>query len=134
MPVIFLSQLLKVNLLLTRIFQLIQYNTYTYGRGVDKSLTINFKNMTNQKEKNLINFKKARGLILKIIKMVEANEYCIDIMQQNSAVIGLLKSAHQMLMENHLNTCFKTAMGTKNEKRKREMTQEILKVTKLFNK
>ncbi|MBU3935013.1 metal-sensing transcriptional repressor [Patescibacteria group bacterium] len=90
--------------------------------------------MTTQKEKTLINFKKARSLISKIIKMVEANEYCIDIMQQNSAVIGLLKSAHQMLMENHLNTCFKTAMETKNEKRKREMTQEILKVTKLLNK
>jgi len=39
-----------------------------------------------------------------------------------------------MLMENHLNTCFKTAMATKNEKRKQEMTQEILKVTKLFHK
>ncbi|MDP3004236.1 MAG: metal-sensitive transcriptional regulator [Candidatus Azambacteria bacterium] len=90
--------------------------------------------MTTQKEKTLINFKKAQSLILKIIKMVEANEYCIDIMQQNSAVIGLLKSAHQMLMENHLNTCFKKAMETKNEKKKQEMTQEILKVTKLLNK
>jgi len=90
--------------------------------------------MTTQKEKTLINFKKARSLISKIIKMVEANEYCIDIMQQNSAVIGLLKSAHQMLMENHLNTCFKTTIKKKNEKRKREMTQEILKVTKLLNK
>ena len=90
--------------------------------------------MTIQKEKTLINFKKAQSLISKIIKMVEANEYCIDIMQQNLAVIGFLKSAHQMLMENHLNTCFKTAMATKNEKRKQEMTQEILKVTKLLNK
>ena len=90
--------------------------------------------MPNQKEKTLINFKKAQSLISKIIKKVEANEYCIDIMQQNLAVIGLLKSAHQMLMENHLNTCFKMAMATKNEKRKQEMTQEILKVTKLLNK
>jgi DNA-binding FrmR family transcriptional regulator len=90
--------------------------------------------MTIQKEKTLINFKKVQSLISKIIKMVETNEYCIDIMQQNLAVMGLLKSAHQMLMENHLNTCFKTAMATKNEKRKQEMTQEILKVTKLLNK
>jgi len=90
--------------------------------------------MTTQKENTLVNFKKAQSLILRIIKMVEANEYCIDIMQQNLAVIGLLKSAHQMLMENHLNTCFKTAMATKNAKRKQEMVQEILKVTKLFNK
>ena len=90
--------------------------------------------MTLQKEKTLINFKKARSLISKIIKMIEAEEYCIDIMQQNLAVVGLLKSAHQMLMENHLNTCFRKAMETKDEKRKQEMTQEILKVTKLFNK
>ena len=90
--------------------------------------------MTSQKEKTLINFKKAQSLISKIIKMIESNEYCIDIMQQNLATAGLLKSAHQMLMENHLNTCFKAAMETKNEKRKQEMTQEILRVTRLFNR
>ena len=90
--------------------------------------------MNTQKEKTLINFKKAQSSMSKIIKMIEADEYCIDIMQQNSAVIGLLKSAHQMLMENHLNTCFKKAMEIKNERRKEEMVQEILKVTKLFNK
>ena len=90
--------------------------------------------MTNQKEKTFINFKKAQSLILKIIKMVEANEYCIDIIQQNSAVVGLLKSAHQMLMENHLNTCFKTAMASKSPAHKQKMVEEILRVTKLFNK
>ncbi len=90
--------------------------------------------MPNQKEKTLINFKKAQSLLAKIIKMVEDNEYCIDIMQQNLAIVGLLKSAHQMLMEGHLDTCFKKAMGTKNEKRKQEMIKEILKVTKIANK
>lgn len=70
----------------------------------------------------------------KIIKMVENKEYCVDIMQQNLAAIGLLKSAHQMLMENHLNTCFKRAMRTTNEKRKQEMIKEILQVSKLVNK
>jgi len=88
----------------------------------------------NQKEKTIINFKKASSHLSKIIEMAEKNEYCINIMQQNLAVIGLLKSAHQMLMEAHLNTCFKKAMETKNEKRKQEMINEILKVTKLFQK
>lgn len=90
--------------------------------------------MSTQKEKTLINFKKAQSLLGKIIKMTEDNEYCIDIMQQNLAAVGLLKSAHQMLMEGHLNTCFKKAMETRNEKRKQEMIKEILRVTKLFNK
>jgi DNA-binding FrmR family transcriptional regulator len=85
-------------------------------------------------EKTIINFKKARSHIDKIIKMIEDGDYCINIMQQNLAVIGLLKSAHQMLMEGHLNTCFKNAMNTDNEERKQKMIQEILRVTKLLNK
>jgi len=88
----------------------------------------------NNKEKALIGFKKAHSLLGKIIDMTEDGQYCIDIMQQNLAVIGLLRSAHEMLMENHLNSCFKNAMASTNEKKKQEMTAEILKVTKLFNK
>lgn len=90
--------------------------------------------MTPQKAKALISFKKTRSLMDKIIAMVETDVYCIDIMQQNMAAIGLLRSAHEMLMENHLNTCFKSAFETKNLKKQEQMTDEILKVTKLFNK
>jgi len=97
---------------------------------------INRKNnmIRENKQKALISFKKAKSSILKIINMVESGEYCIDIMQQNLAVIGLLRSAHEMLMENHLNSCFKNAIASKNERKKQAMTEEILKVTKLFNK
>lgn len=86
------------------------------------------------KEKTVINFKKAVSLLNKVIQMTEDKKYCVDIMQQNLAVMGLLKSAHHMLLENHLNTCFKNAMAAKNERLKQEMTDEILKVSKLANK
>jgi DNA-binding FrmR family transcriptional regulator len=55
-------------------------------------------------------------------------------MQQNLAVIGLLKSAHHSLLENHLNTCFKNAMASKNEAMKKKMITEITKVSKIANK
>jgi DNA-binding FrmR family transcriptional regulator len=87
-----------------------------------------------ENSKTLVSYKKARSLLDKIIKMMEDGEYCIDIMQQNLAVIGLLKSAHQQLMESHLNSCFKHAMSTNNQKRKEEMIAEILKVSNLLNK
>lgn len=86
------------------------------------------------KEKALINFKKAHSLLAKMKQMTENNKYCIDIMQQNLAAIGLLRSAHEMLMENHLNTCFKDAIAAKNNSKKQKMLKEILKVTNLFNK
>ena len=90
--------------------------------------------MVQPKQKVNISLKKAQGLISKIIEMHNKNDYCIDIMQQNLAAIGLLKSAHQMLLASHLNSCFKKAMATSNEKRKQAMIDEILKVSKLTNK
>lgn len=90
--------------------------------------------MTGENTKILINLKKASSLLEKVTQMTEDKRYCIDIMQQNMAVIGLLKSAHQMLLEKHLNTCFKNAMAAKNEKLKQDMIDEILRVTKLTNK
>ena len=90
--------------------------------------------MDQYSTKTFINFKKARTHMEKIIKMVEEGEYCVNIMQQNLAVIGLLKSAHQMLMEGHLNTCFKNAMKSNKPDRHEKMIQEILQVSKLLNK
>lgn len=90
--------------------------------------------MTKNKQQTVIALKKAQSLLGKIINMVEEGEYCIDIMQQNLAALGLLKSAHQLLLEGHLNSCFKNAMATSNEKRKQQMIEEILKVNKLSNK
>ena len=87
-----------------------------------------------KKQKALINFKKAQGSLTQIIKMIEDGRYCIEIMQQNLAVIGLLKSAHHLLMEGHLNSCFKNAMAAKNNSKKQQMIDEILKVSKLANK
>ena len=90
--------------------------------------------MDREKRNIMTAFKKARSLTDKIIKMTEDGEYCVDIMQQNLAVIGLLKSAHQQLMANHLQTCFKNAMASKQEKIKSRMVEEILKVNKLASK
>jgi DNA-binding FrmR family transcriptional regulator len=89
---------------------------------------------TPEYKKTLTNLRKASSQIKKIIDMLDKQEYCIDIMQQNLAAIGLLKSAHSQLMENHLKTCFSSAMKSSNEKIKDKMTKEILQVTKLNNK
>jgi DNA-binding FrmR family transcriptional regulator len=90
--------------------------------------------MINDKEKALVNLKKAKRLISKIMKMIEEDQYCIDIMQQNLAVMGMLKSSHEKLMKNHLNTCFRQAMETDDEEKKQKMIEEITKVMRFLNK
>lgn len=92
------------------------------------------KTSISNKTKALINFKKANTLLSKVVTMAEDNKYCIDIMQHNLAVIGLLKSANQLLMQGHLNTCFKSAVISKNTTKQKKMIEEITRVTKLSNK
>jgi len=90
--------------------------------------------MKNNNDKVLIGLKKAKSHLEKIIKMREKGEYCIDVMQQNLAVIGLLRSAHKQLMEGHLNSCFLEAVKSGNKKKEKEMIEEIIQVTSLFNR
>ena len=97
-------------------------------------MIINIKNMTKEKQKSLNAFKKAMGTIKKVIEMTENDQYCIDIMQQNLAVIGLLKSAHQSLLDNHFKTCFKSKMEGSNNKKRDVAIEEVLKVVKIYNK
>lgn len=85
----------------------------------------------NEDKQIIIALKKARTHLANVISMVEEKEYCIDILQQNLSVIGLLKSANDNLMKRHLNSCFLSAMKGTNEKRKQEMVDEILQINKL---
>ena len=80
----------------------------------------------DQDKEILIALKKAQTHLGNVISMVEEKDYCIDIMQQTLAVVGLLKSANNRLMERHLHSCFANAMKSSNEKRKQEMIEEIL--------
>lgn len=84
-----------------------------------------------QDKEILVAMKKAKSHLDNVIRMVENKEYCIDILQQNLAVIGLLKSANNKLMERHLHSCFLNAMKGTDEKRKNEMIEEILAINKL---
>jgi DNA-binding FrmR family transcriptional regulator len=99
-----------------------------YGDNKNKMM------IENKKKKVLISLRKARTSLDKILDMVENDHYCISVMQQNLAVIGLLRSAHETLMSNHFNTCFKSAILSKNDKKRQEMTEEILKLINIYNK
>lgn len=85
-------------------------------------------------EKARTSYRKAKSLLAKIERMLDDDVYCVDIMQQNLAVMGLLRSAHRELMAGHLSSCFKTAMESGSEKKKQSMITEILQVTHLAQK
>jgi DNA-binding FrmR family transcriptional regulator len=47
----------------------------------------------------------AKGHLEKVIRMVEEDEYCIDIVHQSLAVQSALKKVDEVVLENHLKTC-----------------------------
>jgi DNA-binding FrmR family transcriptional regulator len=58
--------------------------------------------------------KTARGQVDCIIKMVEEDRYCIDVSKQVLASVALLKKANIVVLKQHMNTCVKDAIRSKN--------------------
>lgn len=54
--------------------------------------------------------KNARGHLDGVIRMVEADTYCPEVMKQLSAVQGAVQSANRLMLRNHLETCVAAAM------------------------
>jgi DNA-binding FrmR family transcriptional regulator len=49
--------------------------------------------------------KTARGHMDAVIRMVEEERYCPDIMKQVSAIQGSLEGVNRILLQNHVETC-----------------------------
>lgn len=47
----------------------------------------------------------SKGHLDKVIRMVEEDEYCIDVINQSKAVQSALREVDNLLLENHLKTC-----------------------------
>ncbi len=71
------------------------------------------------------------GHLKKVIKMVEEEEYCIDVLQQTNAVKSAIKKTEEILLENHLNNCLVKAIKSSNDKK---VLSEIVEVFRVSNK
>ncbi len=80
------------------------------------------------KSKTINQLKKAEGMLRKVIKMTEEDVYCIDLLQQSLAVLGLMKGANKLILENHLHSCFKAGMQKANSKKQKELIDEVLRI------
>ncbi len=81
----------------------------------------------DRQERIVHRLKIARGHLDKVIKMVEADEYCIDVMHQMQAVENGLKETGNVLLENHLEGCVSDAIS---KGKKDEAIAEIMQVFK----
>jgi DNA-binding FrmR family transcriptional regulator len=65
----------------------------------------------SEHQRNVVNrLKTARGHLDAVIRMVEGDTYCPEVMKQLSAVQGSLERASRLVLRNHLETCVAAAM------------------------
>lgn len=64
----------------------------------------------NHRKAVLNRLKTARGHLDAVVRMVENDEYCPEVMKQLSAVQGSLERASRLVLRNHLETCVAAAM------------------------
>jgi DNA-binding FrmR family transcriptional regulator len=68
--------------------------------------------------------RRIEGQVRGIQKMVDEDRYCIDILQQMSAVQAAMDKVALGLLDDHVKHCM--AEGADDEKRRQEMTEEMM--------
>ena len=84
----------------------------------------------NTQERILHRLKISKGHLEKVIRMVEDDTYCIDVIHQTQAIQKALKEIDNLTLENHLKSCVSDAI--KNGK-KDEAIAEVMNVFKKSN-
>jgi CsoR family transcriptional regulator, copper-sensing transcriptional repressor len=84
--------------------------------------------LPENKQAILNRLKTVRGHLDGIVRMVDEEVYCVDIMKQISAVQASLERANRLVLKNHLETCFSEAV---REGRGRATVAELVDAVRL---
>ena len=88
----------------------------------------------NENDDVLKRLKSAEGHLRGIIRMVEEDVYCIDVIRQIQAVQAALNKINTSILENHLNSCVITAIRGDSEQERERVLKEITEVFEMSNK
>lgn len=76
----------------------------------------------------LTRIKNADGHLHGVIRMLEEDAYCIDVIRQIQAVQAALNKVSALILEEHLNSCVITAVRGENPADRERVLQEIADV------
>ena len=71
------------------------------------------------------------GQVSGLIKMIEEDKYCVDLLTQSLAIQNALKSIDKTILENHLKSCVVDQIRNGEEARS---TKELLSIYSLSRK
>ncbi len=78
------------------------------------------------KQAILNRLKSIEGHVRGIERMVEEDQYCVDILTQTAAVHKALEKVDVMILENHLETCVTTAIRGNDPAERERVIRELM--------
>lgn len=87
-----------------------------------------------ENDNSLRRLKTIEGHLRGIIRMLEEDAYCIDVIRQIQAVGAALNKVSSQILENHLNSCVITAIKGDDQKERERVLKEITEVFEMSAK
>jgi len=87
-----------------------------------------------ENQNTLRRLKTIEGHLKGVIRMVEEDAYCIDVIRQIQAVDAALNKVSTQILENHLNSCVIDAIKSNNPKEREKVLKEITEVFEMSAK
>ena len=82
----------------------------------------------NAKEGTLKRLRRIEGQVRGLIRMVEENRYCIDIVTQISAARAALRKVEEEVLQDHVAHCVESAIASGNKAEQRRKVAELMEV------
>jgi DNA-binding FrmR family transcriptional regulator len=82
----------------------------------------------NIKESTLKRLSRIEGQVRGLIRMVEEDRYCIDVVTQISAVRAALRRAEEEILRDHVGNCVEDAIVSGNRAEQRRKIAELMDV------
>ena len=86
------------------------------------------------REDAVLRLKSTTGHLNGIVRMLEEDRYCIDVIKQIQAVQAALNRVNEMILNGHLHSCVTTAVQGDDSDERERVLAEITEVFRYNNK
>ncbi len=90
--------------------------------------------MQSDSDTVLRRLKTVEGHLKGVIRMVEEDAYCIDVIRQIQAIEAALNKVSSKILEDHLNSCVITAIQGNDKSERERVLKEITEVFEMSTK
>jgi len=80
------------------------------------------------RDKILVRLRSVQGHLRGVLQMVEADEYCVDVLRQTKAIHAALSKVEALLLDRHLRHCVTAAVRADEPRERDRVIAELLDV------